>query len=195
MYPARAKIAPLLALLAALALLVALPATAGATPPPQLYGRVTAIVNNTKTGTMRAFQLNHAGAGYTYRVTTNTQFQARSSAAAVEGFAQNDYAYVLARNGVAASVQFDTSPFKPGPAEHVIGMVTKTISKTVFVLKDSAAVFHKLYRNAATNYYVNGTPRNKPLVIKVGEALEVYAHKVSGHWLSSSINQETSSGG
>jgi hypothetical protein len=160
--------------------------------PASAYGRVGAITLSKKTGDLKTFTLVKPHVSYVYHVNVNTQFIPRSSPADVEGFGQGEYAYVVARNGIASSVEFDTTPFKPGPVEHVTGLVTKVSSRGFFVVQDAKAVNHRIWRNAKTTYYLDSQPQTKPLPVRAGQQLDVFAQKIKARWLAVSIDEQTS---
>jgi hypothetical protein len=160
------------------------------------YGHVVSLKFAKKTGALKGFTIAVHGKGqYTYSVTSKTQFVPRSADADIQGFGVGDYAYVIARSGVAHEVEYDTSPFKPGPLEHVDGQVTKVSTKGFFILQDSSGTDHKIWPTPQTSWYINGQPQSSPFTVQVGQTLDVFAQKEHEKWLAVSIDEQVSGSG
>jgi hypothetical protein len=166
----------------------------GARAAASAYGRVATLTISRKTQSLKAFTLASGRVTRSFHVNGNTEFIPRSSGADIQGFAQGDYAFVLSHAGIAASVEFDTSPFKPGPVEHLGGRIIKS-SPHYFVMQDASTGRHKVWLGAQTSYYIGGQAQQHAFPIRAGEDVDVFAQKAKARWVAVSIDEQTSSGG
>lgn len=145
------------------------------------------------------FSLQLPGRTVDLRVAPKAVFKAMSAEAEVEGFQIGDYAVVDARRvdkaWVAATIEFDVQPIRPGPRQTMVSGAIQRVSVTGlrFLLKLDTGDMHWISITRKTRFKVDGQLSTLPPLLQKGQSVDVLVSQAPRGWIALEIDLKSGS--